>query len=145
VSEEKIASALGLRPLSEVREDEIIIEQPTMPVKQEIILPSTGKEEDETVKDIEFARKNVTAIISSGADALENMLSLAKQSESARAYEVAATIMKTLLDANKDLVDISMKKKFEKEEQPASQTNVTNNNLVISTTDLLQMLKGENK
>jgi hypothetical protein len=55
--------------------------------------------------------------------------------------------MKTLLDANKDYADISTKRKFAKEEingpKEAAQTNVTNNNLIVSTSDLLRMIKGE--
>jgi hypothetical protein len=75
------------------------------------------------------------------------MMSLAKQSESPRAFEVASTLMKTLLDANKDFVEMSMKKKYAVDEvngpKEAAQTNVTNNNLIVSTADLLKMLKGE--
>ena len=41
--------------------------------------------------------------------------------------------------------DVSTKKKFAKEElnapKEAAQTNVTNNNLIVSTADLLKMLK----
>jgi hypothetical protein len=55
--------------------------------------------------------------------------------------------MKTLLDANKDFVDMSMKKKYAVDEmnapKEAAQTNVTNNNLIVSTADLLKMLKGD--
>jgi hypothetical protein len=75
------------------------------------------------------------------------MMSLAKQSESPRAFEVASTLMKTLLDANKDFVEMSMKKKYAVDEvnapKEAAQTNVVNNNLILSTTDLLKMIKGE--
>jgi capsular exopolysaccharide synthesis family protein len=52
--------------------------------------------------------------------------------------------MKTLLEANKDFVEISNKKKEHKSEKNKSpesgQTNVTNNNLILSTADLLKML-----
>jgi hypothetical protein len=55
--------------------------------------------------------------------------------------------MKTLLDANKDFVEMSMKKKYAVDEvnapKEAAQTNVVNNNLILSTTDLLKMIKGE--
>ena len=77
------------------------------------------------------------------------MITLAKQSESPRAFEVAATLMKTLLDANRDFVDISMRKKYAKEEilnpkkDESNVTNVTNNNLILSTADVLKMMKGE--
>jgi hypothetical protein len=58
--------------------------------------------------------------------------------------------MKTLLDANKDFVEMSMKKKYAKEEilnpkEEQATTNVTNNNLILSTADLLAMIKGDKK
>jgi hypothetical protein len=74
------------------------------------------------------------------------MVEIAKQSESPRAFEVVSTLMKTLLDANKDYVDISTKKKYATEEKNGGkpeQQNVTNNNLILSTADLLKMLKGD--
>ena len=67
------------------------------------------------------------------------------QSRYAKAYEVVSTLMKTLIDANKEFVGMSEKKKYAKEDHPAGQatTNVTNNNLILSTTDMLKMIKGD--
>lgn len=145
MNDDKIASALGLRPLDEIREEE-----KSLPVEvEETSVPAViSEEDDENVQDLETARQNIQGIIATGDDALQEMLTIAKQSESARAFEVVSTLMKTLLDANKDFVDISTKKKFAKEElngpKEAAQTNVTNNNLIVSTADLLKMLKGDN-
>jgi len=139
MSEDKIAKVLGLRPLEEAKEEnlpEIIEEKPL----------ATVNDEDDTIVDIEQARGNIKNIIEQGDDALKEMIELAKQSESPRAFEVASTLMKTLLDANKDFVEMSTKKKYAKEEKNgASNTppNVTNNNLILSTADLLKMIKGE--
>jgi len=139
MSEDKIAKVLGLRPLEEAKEEnlpEIIEEKPL----------ATIDDEDDTIVDIEQARGNIKNIIEQGDDALKEMIELAKQSESPRAFEVASTLMKTLLDANKDFVEMSTKKKYAKEEKNgASNTppNVTNNNLILSTADLLKMIKGE--
>ena len=70
------------------------------------------------------------------------MVEIAKQSESPRAFEVVSQLMKTLLDANKDYVEMSTKKRYAKEESGPS-TNVTNNNLIVSTADLLKMIKDD--
>lgn len=146
MSDDKIAEVLGLRPLEEIRKE----------TKTEVLDPEEVKHEitpvdpdaDETVRDIEQARANIKNIIEQGDDSLKEMIELAKQSESARAFEVASGLMKTLLDANRDFVDMSMKKKYAKDElngpKEAAQTNVTNNNLIVSTADLLKMMKGEN-
>jgi len=146
MSDDKIAEVLGLRPLEEIRKENSVEVLEAEEVMHEIT--PINPDEDETIKDIEQARANIKNIIEQGDDSLKEMISLAKQSESARAFEVASGLMKTLLDANRDFVDMSMKKKYAKDElngpKEAAQTNVTNNNLIVSTADLLKMMKGEN-
>ena len=113
-------------------------------VEEQVQLPATAAD-DENLTDLELARSNVQNIISLGDDAVKEMVEIAKQSESPRAFEVVSTLMKTLLDANKEFVDISSKKKLVKDEEKYGrpETNVTNNNLIVSTADLLSMIKGE--
>lgn len=146
MSDDKLASALGLKPLSEVLETNEETSTELVQATSVDIIPAII-EDTETIKDIEQARSNIKNIITHGDDALKEMISLAKQSESPRAFEVASTLMKTLLDANKDFVEMSMKKKYELDAvnapKEAAQTNVVNNNLIVSTADLLKMLKGE--
>ena len=143
MSDDKISQVLGLRPLAEAKEEDL----PTIVEEKETLPTLVSNEDDETIRDIEQARENIKNIIEQGDDALKEMISLAKQSESSRAFEVASTLMKTLLDANKDFVEMSTKKKYVKEEfmgpKEAAQTNITNNNLILSTADLLKMIKGE--
>jgi hypothetical protein len=113
-------------------------------VGEQVLTPATTND-DENLTDLELARSNVQNIISLGDDAVKEMVEIAKQSESPRAFEVVSTLMKTLLDANKEFVDISSKKKLVKDEEKYGrpETNVTNNNLIVSTADLLSMIKGE--
>lgn len=145
--EDYISQTLGLRPLEEAQEENLPVE-----VEEEETLPAepvANVEDDENIQDIEQARKNIQNIIEQGDDSLKEMIDLAKQSESPRAFEVTANLMKTLLDANKDFVEMSTKKKYAVEEKngpkEAAQTNVTNNNLILSTAELLKMMKGENE
>ena len=140
---DKIAENLGLRPLSEIREEELAA-QPAEVVEE--ILPAVVTDEnDENLQDLAKVRKNIEGVIELGNDAVREMSEIAKQSESARGFEVVSTLMKTLLDANKDFADVSTKKKFAEEEinapKEAAQTNTVNNNLIVSTADLLKMLK----
>lgn len=140
-----IDEALGLPPIicDEPQNTDIQIQTE----RSEITISDTIVH-DENLKDIERARQNVEQIVELGREALDEMISLAKQSESPRAFEVASTLMKTLLDANREFVEMSTRKKYAKEEllnpkkdEPA--TSVTNNNLILTTTDLLKMIKGE--
>ena len=150
MSEKRIASALGLRPLEELKKSE-----PDIQISTEILsydvetnnkYPDIPEPDKEVLEDLDYAKKNIMDIIEKGKDSLDELIAIAKQTESARAFEVASNIMKTMLDANKQLIDTSKEKKYEKTEQPAQHTtNVTNNNLVLSTSELLEMLKGKNK
>lgn len=150
-----IDEALGLRPIEEISL-EIVDIQEEKEEEQLPVISETKKTDlaaiadaDETLKDIEKARKNIEKIIELGGESLDEMIALAKQSESPRAFEVASTLMKTLLDANRDFVEMSTRKKYAKEEilnpkeEEKAQTNVVNNNLILSTADLLKMIKGE--
>lgn len=98
---------------------------------------------DENLKDIELAKENIENIINLGDESIKEMVEIAKQSESPRAFEVVSTLMKTLLDANKDYVEMSTKKRYAKEEANPAKNEVTNNNLIVSTADLLKMINGE--
>ena len=151
MSDDKIAQALGITPIAEIKEDEEIKdvvqveeEQITNIEKFEEHLPAVQNTNEENINDIELARQNVQNIIEMGDDAVREMVEIAKQSESPRAFEVVSTLMKTLLDANKDFVELSTKKKYAVDDTgPKAETQVTNNNLIVSTADLLKMIKGE--
>ena len=178
--DDKIATALGLRPLEEAKNENSTAENgKALQETNKTLLTSQAQESpegriendsfdiattesgsvnppalidngaEENLEDLEEARQNVKGVIETGDEALREMLEIAKQSEHPRAFEVVSTLMKTMLDANKDLADISTKKRFVKEEiaspKEAAQTNVTNNNLIVSTADLLKMIKGENE
>lgn len=144
MSEKIIADALGLRPLDEVREEEEHKNLPEVIHAREEILTPSSELNDEVVEDIEFAKNNIRDLVTKGGDSLDTLLQLASSSESPRAFEVVSTMMKTLVDANKEYVQMSEKKKYAKEDHPATQqNNVTNNNLILTTNDLLKMIKGE--
>jgi hypothetical protein len=93
--------------------------------------------------DANFARENIKQLISSGNIALEELATVANQSESPRAYEVLATMMKNLADMNKDLLELQKRKR---ELAPQSETskgvNIDKAVFVGSTTELLKMIKG---
>lgn len=143
MNENKIAEVLGLRPLDQVSPDEI----QTPAVVEIMDAPPTplAVAQDEVIDDIDQAKQNISKLMTKGVESLDELIAVAKQSQNPRAYEVVSTLMKTLLDANKEFVGMSEKKKYAKEDHPSGQatTNVTNNNLILSTTDMLKMIKGD--
>ena len=88
--------------------------------------------------DSEYVRNNFHSIIEKGKDALDEMMSIAKASEHPRAFEVVSTLMKTLVDANKDLANLSKDSKKKEESNPQT---VNNSIFVGSTSELQQMLE----
>lgn len=104
--------------------------------------PLVAASTDNVDRDYKYARENFYNVIERGTDALEQMLDVAKASEHPRAYEVVSTIMKTLTDANKELVDLSTKNAEKNAKSDDQSPNTVNNNLFVgSTADLQQMLK----
>jgi hypothetical protein len=112
------------------------LELTPVPVKQVSIDPST------ITDDFEFARGNMIAAIEKGQEALNDMLQVAGMSQQARSYEVVATLLKTVADANKDLLELSKKKKeLLKDDESKGPSTVNNNMFVGNAADLLKMIK----
>ena len=92
---------------------EEIFELPSSPPISDEKMEVLPYQEDDTVDtDIDYARENLYKIVESGNDALETLLNVAKASESPRAFEVVQQFIKTMADANKDLVELQRKKKL---------------------------------
>lgn len=103
-----------------------------------------AKVEDQDEKDYEAARQNIYRVIETGATALDELAQVAAQSQHPRAYEVLANLVKTMVDANKDLIHLK-KAKAEVErinnKNNSGPTNIKNSIFVGSTAELQKMLK----
>ena len=123
---EKLSEALQIEPI---------------PVTTEIV-----EVKDTVEDDAEFARQNLRDLIEKGNDAADHIISVAKQSDHPRAFEVVAGMLKNLADMNKDLLEVQKRKQ---DLQPKTTNNTQNLNIdkavfVGSTAELLKQLK-ENK
>jgi hypothetical protein len=122
-----------------------IVEQALVPVeeqpKKEVI---SGAPNDESIDaDYEYARENLKLFIEQGKVAMENIIFLAKEGESPRAYEVVGQLIKSLSDTNKDLLDLGkkvkdLKSKKDDTQQPAQ--HITNALFVGSTAELQKLI-----
>jgi hypothetical protein len=92
--------------------------------------------------DYEYARNNLKGLIENGKSTLENIIYLAKEGESPRAYEVAGQLIKTLADTNKDLLDLAKKSKELKQDkqEEKSGTQIQNALFVGSTAELQKFI-----
>ena len=95
---------------------------------------------DEISKDYEYSRGNLYSLIEKGQEAVNGILELAQESDSARAYEVAATTIKAVADTTDKLIDLQQKMK-DLEADPKGPTNVTNALFVGSTAELSKLIK----
>ena len=120
---------------------EEIFELPSSPPISDEKMEVLPYQEDDTVDtDIDYARENLYKIVESGNDALETLLNVAKASESPRAFEVVQQFIKTMADANKDLVELQRKNKLLKGDVEKAK-EIHNNLFVGSTAELQKMIK----
>ena len=104
------------------------------------ILPKTDGKDDDI--DYNYARENYYNLIERNQDAVEEMLEIAKQSEHPRAFEVVGQLIKSGLDANKELMALHKTKK-ELSIETNSSVNVNNAVFVGSTAELQKLLKAK--
>lgn len=95
--------------------------------------------------DFEYARGNLIAVIEKGQEALSGVVDVAGMSQHPRAYEVVATLVKAVSDANKDLLELQKRKRDLKGEDGSAPTTVNNNLFVGSTAELQQLIKKKNE
>jgi len=81
-------------------------------------------------------------VIERGRDALDELIGIAQQSQHPRAYEVISTLIKTLSDTNKDLLELRKKDKDLKDTKEVAQT--INNNLYLTTSELQKLIDKSN-
>lgn len=95
-----------------------------------------------TDDDYEYARNNLKGLIENGKEVMQNIIFVAKESESPRSYEVVGQLIKTLADTNKDLLELAKKSKELKQEKESKsgETNITNALFVGSTAELQKLL-----
>ena len=106
------------------------------PVPSTRVVPQKNGKDDEV--DYNYARENYYNLIERNQDAVEEMLEIAKQSEHPRAFEVVGQLIKSGLDANKELMALHKTKKELSVEKGPSQ--VTNQAVFVGSTAELQKL-----
>ena len=97
-------------------------------------------------KDFEVIRGVLHSTLSKSQEALDCILELAQETNSARAYEVVGMIVKSINDTSNQMMEHHKKKKDLKKDTTSGPTNVTNNAMLFCTTsELSKMLKEQLK
>ena len=120
----------------------------TDPVEStEIVKEQKRKEQiqkltDDVSKDYDYTRGNLYSLIEKGQEAINGIMEVAGETASPRAYEVAGQLIKSVADSTDKLMDLQKKVKEIDEDNPKTQSTVTNNALFVgSTSELSKMLK----
>ena len=114
-----------------------------IPVGNKKKAPDVEMTETDLTSDYDFSRDQYHTLVNKGNEALDELLAVAKESESARAYEVAAMLIRNLSDTTKELLTLQKTKK--EIEKDVKDPHTVNNSLFIGSTKELQDLLLENK
>jgi predicted transcriptional regulator len=88
------------------------------------------------------SKENLQGIIDQGKEAMEDILQIAKAGQHPRAFEVYGTLLKNMVDANKELLNIQKQmREMDKNKKEVNNTNIDKAIFVGSTADLGKLLK----
>ena len=109
-------------------------EKQIVPVEKRLPEKNDDREKD-FKSDYDSVRGTYYELVVKGKDALDGLMDVASQSESARAYEVVAETIRTIADTNEKIIDLHKKsvdiEKRKNEIENEKGDNVTNNNTVF--------------
>jgi hypothetical protein len=129
--------------LSEILDVEIPL--PKAPDANTVVLvPDVSMNANNTVaQDAQDARTNVRLMIAQGTQAVTELLTLARDLKTPRAYEVAANMLKTLAELSQDLLAVHQQEMslVEPEAPVAGDVNIETAVFLGSTADLQEMIR----
>ena len=141
---ENLENALNIEP--------DVIEKPIQKKEPVEIKVSDGVRNNMREKDRQGdyaeVRQNLKNIIDTGMVAIDGILSVASEGESPRAYEVVSQLIKSVTEANKDLIGLHQQMKDLDRDNPDAQRagSITNNSIFVgSTKDLQELVKNNFK
>ena len=133
--DDKLNEVLGIAEIDKTFENEVLPKK----ISTEVLVP----EDKDPDIDFETGRRNLYNLLDKGNEAIDGILSLAKEGEHPRAYEVAGQLIKTVSEVSQNLLDLQDKLKKIKDIPDKGPKNVTNALFVGSTTELQKMLKSK--
>lgn len=101
--------------------------------------------DDKKESDFDLARETLRDLILKNNSVIEEIISIARSSETARPFEVAGQLLKTQSEIAKDLMDLHKQKKDI--DKDSSSSIKQQNNIVFagSTSDLMKLLNQSHK
>jgi len=101
--------------------------------------------EEDLTDAYEQTKTNLQDLIDQGKDAMEEILMIAKAGQHPRAFEVYGTLLKNVVDANKELLAVQKQmREMNKQSQASGSTHIDNAIFVGSTAELNKLIKAKN-
>jgi hypothetical protein len=134
-----LSEVFDVEPLKEVKKEE------KLPVLQQSYNDPDLKQD--LTDAYQQSKENLQGIIDQGKEAMEEILQIAKVGQHPRAFEVYGTILKNMVDANKELLAIQKQMREMDENAKKASTgsgpNIDKAIFVGSTSELSKLLKGK--
>ena len=129
--EDKLNEILDITPKIDVEDKQPVIPRP--------------KEHEDITNDYKYSRENLYNLVERGQDAIDGILTLAKETEHPRTYEVAGQLIKNVGEVTEKLLQLQEKMKKLGEETKKAPNKVENNLFVGSTAELQKLIKKNGK
>jgi hypothetical protein len=92
--------------------------------------------------DIEYARGNLVDLIELGKGSVQELAAIADQSQHPTSYVALSNLINTLVNANEKILNLEFKRKeIEAKTKDPTENKVINNNLIVTSEQLLRMIK----
>jgi len=91
------------------------------------------------------SRENLQGIIDQGREAMDQILEISKQGQHPRSFEVYGTLLKNMVDANKELLNIQKQMRDMDKRKETNNTTIDQAIFVGSTSELSKLLKNNNE
>ena len=114
-------------------------------VKKETLPIKVGEQEleEDLVDAYEQTKTNLQDLIDQGKSAMDEILEIAKAGQHPRAFEVYGTLLKNVVDANKELLAVQKQMRdMDKKNAPSGTTTIDKAIFVGSTSELNKLIKG---
>ena len=121
--------------------------EPVDPVKPLVPIESNPVDKLDLKQDLvdsyEQTKSNLQDLIDSGKDAMEELRQIASAGQHPRAFEVYATLLKNMVDANKELLNVQKQMREMDGKKKEGDTRIDKAIFVGSTAELSKLVKGK--
>ena len=134
--EKKMAEVFDITPVEKME---------ALPVeKKELVAVNPETLNDDLSDAYQQTKENLQELIDQGKEAMEEILQVAKAGQHPRAFEVYGTLLKNVVDANKELLAIQKQmREMSGVKNKEQSTNIDKAIFIGSTAELNKLIKGK--